>query len=304
MSGCIAPVCGDSIITSPEVCDGTNYDGYDCSDLGFGGGTLACNPTECTWDFNNCIDGCGNNTIDGTDICDGDDLGGTTCASSGYTDGTLTCNSDCGSLDTSGCYNDYSIDDTFAFNWIDLSADASALETNLDDYGSAGPFAIGFDFKFFATTFSEFHISSDGYISFGSGSYSTTNACPITSSSSGDNLIALLWDDLDGNNTDPIYHRHFASCPVGSSGGQCQIVQYDNYSHYGTALAGTFQAVLFENGSILIQILDAGDEEGSSSTTGILDDDGNGYTWDTCNSAGSISDNLAICYAATGSTGC
>ncbi|MGM0597899.1 MAG: hypothetical protein ACQES9_12765 [Myxococcota bacterium] len=195
----------------------------------------------------------------------------------------------------------------FSFNWIDLSTDASALETNPGDYTSHGPFAIGFDFKFFATTFSQFYISSDGYISFGSGSSSSNNACPITSYSSVDNLIALLWDDLDGDDSDSVYHRYYASCPVGSSGGQCQIIQYDNYHHYNYSnviLVGTFQAVLFENGSILIQILDTGDETGNNSTTGILDDSGNGYTWNECETTDSISNNLAICFAATGSTGC
>lgn len=37
------PVCGNSLIESPEVCDGTNLGGQTCVTQGFTGGTLSCN---------------------------------------------------------------------------------------------------------------------------------------------------------------------------------------------------------------------------------------------------------------------
>jgi hypothetical protein len=45
-------VCGDGMVTMPtEACDGMNLNGATCEKLGYaGGGTLACNPTNCMYD--------------------------------------------------------------------------------------------------------------------------------------------------------------------------------------------------------------------------------------------------------------
>src|SRR3989344_2075809 len=49
--GCISPsdssevdplICGDGIITNPEVCDGSNLGGKTCANSGYSGGTLSC----------------------------------------------------------------------------------------------------------------------------------------------------------------------------------------------------------------------------------------------------------------------
>mgnify|MGYP000944207417 CR=1 FL=1 len=59
-SGCTGsgPVCGDGEIQSPEVCDGTNLGGENCTSRGFSGGTLTC--SNCMF---NTI-GCTMNTCD------------------------------------------------------------------------------------------------------------------------------------------------------------------------------------------------------------------------------------------------
>lgn len=43
-TGCAGPACGDGIVTAPEVCDGANLGGKDCTTIpgGYVGGTLAC----------------------------------------------------------------------------------------------------------------------------------------------------------------------------------------------------------------------------------------------------------------------
>ena len=62
---------------------------------------------------NQCVNGacvlspafCGNNIVESGEVCDGTNLNGQTCASQGFSGGTLGCSSDCGSYETSGCYN-------------------------------------------------------------------------------------------------------------------------------------------------------------------------------------------------------
>ncbi|MBN1659657.1 MAG: PKD domain-containing protein [Anaerolineae bacterium] len=78
-----------------------------------------------------------------------------------------------------------------------------------------------------------------------------------------------MWDDLDpGDTNDPVYYHSFSAgtCPYGGYAGACLAVQYQGYHHYqsggGGALAGTWEAILLDNHSILLQYQDAGAEEG------------------------------------------
>jgi hypothetical protein len=52
--------CGNGVVDDGEQCDGGNLNGLSCIDLGYGGGTLACDPQTCTYDASGCT-----NTTDG-----------------------------------------------------------------------------------------------------------------------------------------------------------------------------------------------------------------------------------------------
>jgi hypothetical protein len=54
-------VCGNGLVDDGEQCDGGNLGGYSCTDLGYSGGTLACDPITCTYDASGCV----NNTDNG-----------------------------------------------------------------------------------------------------------------------------------------------------------------------------------------------------------------------------------------------
>jgi uncharacterized repeat protein (TIGR01451 family) len=160
------------------------------------------------------------------------------------------------------------------YDWVDISGSGTAVYLGDDDYD--GPFSIGFNFDFYGNTYSDFYANSNGYLSFDSG-WTDLGNDPIPSTGAPEDIIAMIWDDLDpGDTGDPIYYETFASCPVGS--GQCLVAQYDDFCHYpggtGCDTAGTFEAILYDSGAILIQFLDAGSEEGSGSTTGIENSDG------------------------------
>ncbi len=99
-------VCGNGIVEEGEQCDGTNLDSVSCSDLGYGGGVLACT-SECTFDTSGCSM-CGNGVKEGDEECDGAEFAGLGCSdftdSTGhvYDGGVLRCSDDC-HIDTSGC---------------------------------------------------------------------------------------------------------------------------------------------------------------------------------------------------------
>jgi hypothetical protein len=51
--------CGDGMVMPGEQCDGVNLQGFDCSSLGLGTGTLACDAVTCTFDTSMCMGGGG-----------------------------------------------------------------------------------------------------------------------------------------------------------------------------------------------------------------------------------------------------
>ena len=60
------PVCGNGVVDDGEQCDGGNLGGFSCTDLGYSGGTLACDPITCTYDASGCMNGGGTTTSGGT----------------------------------------------------------------------------------------------------------------------------------------------------------------------------------------------------------------------------------------------
>lgn len=106
-----AKTCGNSLVESDEVCDGTDLgqlcDGVSCSPKscqteGFDLGTLACNNSCNLLDTSGCSYECGNASADGPEECDMSDLKDQTCESLGYLGGTLACNTDC-TFDVNQC---------------------------------------------------------------------------------------------------------------------------------------------------------------------------------------------------------
>ncbi len=99
--------CGNDVIDSGEVCDGTEWGDYtvdDCDEWGYlSGGTLACYPKghakECQFDVSACVGGtigvCGNDEINRDETCDGTDWGDYTTNDCGefdyFSGGVLAC---------------------------------------------------------------------------------------------------------------------------------------------------------------------------------------------------------------------
>ena len=97
-SSCIAPACGDGIISVGEGCD----DGDTSSGDGCNAACQVENGWSCTGEPSNCTELCGNATWDPGEDCDGGDLNGETCQTQGFAGGTLACNGNC-TFNTGSC---------------------------------------------------------------------------------------------------------------------------------------------------------------------------------------------------------
>ncbi len=97
--------CGNNLIESGEVCDGTDLGGLDCRAAGFAGGELRC--VDCKgFDLSGCSGVyaiCGNQKREGAEACDGPDVGGLDCKDAGFDTGQLRCQASCDGFDTRGC---------------------------------------------------------------------------------------------------------------------------------------------------------------------------------------------------------
>jgi hypothetical protein len=190
------------------------------------------------------------------------------------------------------------------YNWVDISTTGTPVPGLTDD-SYAGPFNVGFSFPLYSTSYTQFYVSSNGFVSFGSGSSDLSNQCPLPNASTPNNILPLMWDDLYPNYSGGgVFYQNYDVCPVGA--GACTVVEYWNWNHYAGGVAGTFEAVMYENGSVLMQFLDSGSENGSFSTTGIEGANAPadyGLTY-ACEMANSLHDSLAMCYTAPGTAGC
>ena len=136
------------------------------------------------------------------------------------------------------------------FNWIDISATGTAAMTTGDD-SNLGPFPIGFPFEFYGTTFTQFRVSSNGFISFSSTLTAYTNSA-LPSSAAPRDLIAPFWDDLNLNlaGSGDVYYQVVDGNLV---------VMYDHVTPYSTTSSGTgpfsFEVILTPAGGITLQYL-------------------------------------------------
>ncbi|MES2740716.1 MAG: PKD domain-containing protein [Pseudomonadota bacterium] len=139
---------------------------------------------------------------------------------------------------------------------------------NTDDQ-YAGPFPIGFEFKFYGKTYTTFYATSNGLLQFSGPTQSYSNACngiPV-------NTIAAFWDDLIPNVSGmPTGKIHYET--VGVAPHRQLVLQWTNQYFFGTTIPmGTFETVLFEGSDeVKVQyryLLGGTRSTGDSATIGI-----------------------------------
>lgn len=153
--------------------------------------------------------------------------------------------------------------DNFGYEWIDSNApngptyvwdDISTTGTQITnwtasgtfsalDEGYFGPLSLGFNFKFYGAPYTQIFVHTDGYITVQNQSNTTYSNSTIPDSDVPNGVIAALWDDLEGKSTSKVYYKQ---------DGAKFIVQFQDWTRYGSSSTGTFtfQIVLNSNGKI------------------------------------------------------
>lgn len=107
-SGAPVSVCGDGVISSTELCDGSNIGGATCADIDpFTGGTLTCQmtgPNACKEYVTTACYFCGDGVVNSGEQCDGS-VGSATChdVNAAYDGGTLLCDASSCQYNTTLC---------------------------------------------------------------------------------------------------------------------------------------------------------------------------------------------------------
>lgn len=170
------------------------------------------------------------------------------------------------------------------FSWIDIASGGTPVARGSNTFTQVN---LGFTFDYYGSSFTQIFISSNGYISFGSGSSSASNGA-IPSVSTPNNAIYALWDSLYPNGGE--YGNVFAQQIDASR----YVVQWDKVSHCcSTGSPETFQVILdTSDDSITFQYLDVTDT--SSATVGVENSLGSSAVQIANNQFGVIDDNLAM----------
>ena len=117
-----------------------------------------------------------------------------------------------------------------------------------DDAGTAA-LPIGFDFDFYNTTYTNFYIASNGFVSFtgngmtGAASYTPTT---IPNGAVPNGMIAAVWDDLSPNQGGTIQYELFGTAP-----NRRMVVAFDAVPLYNATETVTFQIKMFEGSNIV-----------------------------------------------------
>jgi gliding motility-associated-like protein len=157
------------------------------------------------------------------------------------------------------------------------SLSGAGTNVSLGDDAMSSAVPIPFNFEFFCEIKSSFAISSNGFLSF----TSNDNGCcsgenlPTANNFNPNDLIALMWSDLNPNNGGTI--SHFVT---GTTPNRVQVIQFTNIPHFGSSGATvTGQIQMFETSNIVeIHCTDC-QTDGGIITMGIENSDGTaGYT--------------------------
>lgn len=178
-------------------------------------------------------------------------------------------------------WNDITSTGTLATNWIPTGS------FDPKDEGYAGPFPLGFNFKFYGQGKNQIYVSSNGLILFNTVSSNIYTNAQIPSSEVPNEYIAPFWDDLDGVSSGTVHYKQE---------GSTFIVQFTGWHKYSNTGSLTFQIVLHQNGKIVVYYNNM-NATLNSATVGIENAAGNDGLQVAYN-ANYVANNLALEFAA------
>lgn len=166
----------------------------------------------------------------------------------------------------------YYIDQTGTFN--PMPGPIAGTSVALTDDMVSASLPIGFTFNYFGVDYTQFYISSNGYIGFTAG---MLNGCcsgqTIPTAGNPDNLIAFAWEDINPSSGGTIRYLTTGTAP-----NQKLIVEFSGVPHFGGGNAITVQVHLYETSNIIEIHTTSMPSDGGNHTMGIENADGSiGY---------------------------
>jgi hypothetical protein len=135
-----------------------------------------------------------------------------------------------------------------SFSWYD--AYSNGIDSGIDGDDVYGTLNLPFTFEFFDTSFDTVYVGSNGYLSFSDSSpRNTYSPDPIFPSSHPDTryVIASFWYDLTVHDYEGSYIYFWSTSDF-------VVIEYYNVQYWGSStVVGSFEVVLFPDGSILFQ---------------------------------------------------
>jgi len=144
---------------------------------------------------------------------------------------------------------------------------SSDIPVTLTDDAYTAALPIGFTFNYFGNPFTQFYISSNGLIGFSSASLSTYTPQVIPDPAVPNNLIALVWTDLN-----PSVGGTITYLTTGSAPNRKLVVCYNSVNRYGSANTVSGRIELSE-GSDIIELFCEAISSGTN-TMGLENSDG------------------------------
>ncbi|MBN4072247.1 SprB repeat-containing protein, partial [Flavobacteriales bacterium AH-315-E23] len=162
----------------------------------------------------------------------------------------------------------------------------SGTSVSLGDDALSPSLPMGFSFNFFCNDYSSIYISSNGFLTFSSGSNGCCSGQVLPNSTLPNNVIAFAWEDLSPQTGNIEYWT------TGTSPNQIFVVSFMNVPHYGSTNMVSTQILLYEgNNEIEIHTLEM-TSDGGSHTMGLENANGtigipvlgrNSTNWSTSN---------------------
>lgn len=200
-------------------------------------------------------------------------------------------------VDPTAC-STYTVD---PITYAPLVPTGGTTQIPLGDDQLSTPQPIGFPFEFFCNTYTQFRISSNGFITFDLVNFS--NGCctgqTLPANFAPNDVIALAWEDLNPNNGGVI--EYFT---VGTAPNRRLVIAFTNVPRFGGANNVTGQIVLHE-GTNLIDIHTTSVGLDGPTTQGIENVDGtlaaavpgrNGQVWSATNDAFRFSPGISFLF--------
>ena len=129
---------------------------------------------------------------------------------------------------------------------------------------------MGFSFDFFGTGYTDAYASSNGFMTFASGS---GNGCctgqALPNPLAPNNLIAGWWEDLNPSAGGTVHYQTLGSAP-----NRVFILQFTDIQHYASGNPVTMQYKLFEGSNVAEVHYQAAPSDGGTHSAGIENADG------------------------------